>query len=51
MQKKGKILHKGFSIHNTFEAFKEAVDLYNWDMAQIQLNILDENRRRAAPRG
>lgn len=42
MQKKGKILHKGFSIHNTFEVFKEVIDLYNWDMAQIQLNILDE---------
>ncbi len=42
MQKKGKILRKGFSIHNSFEAFKEAVDSYSWDMAQIQLNILDE---------
>lgn len=42
MQKKGKIRNKGFSIHNTFEVFKKAIDSYDWDMAQIQLNILDE---------
>lgn len=50
-QKNGKILHKGFSIHNTFEAFKEAVDLYNWDMAQIQLNILDEKPQAGGTEG
>jgi predicted aldo/keto reductase-like oxidoreductase len=43
MIKKGKIRHKGFSIHNTTEAFKEIVDTFNWEMAQIQLNILGEN--------
>lgn len=41
MVKKGKILHKAFSIHNTLKAFKEIVDTYDWEMAQIQLNILD----------
>jgi predicted aldo/keto reductase-like oxidoreductase len=45
MIKKGKILHKGFSIHSTTAAFKEIVDSYDWDMAQIQLNILDENHQ------
>ena len=39
---KGKILHKGFSIHNTLEVFKEIVDIFEWEMAQIQLNILGE---------
>jgi len=42
MVKKGKIVHKAFSIHNTLKAFKEIVDTYDWEMAQIQLNILDE---------
>jgi predicted aldo/keto reductase-like oxidoreductase len=42
MVKKGKIRHKGFSIHNTLEVFKEIVDIFDWEMAQIQLNILGE---------
>ena len=42
MVAKGKIAHKAFSIHNTLKAFKEIVDAYDWEMAQIQLNILDE---------
>jgi predicted aldo/keto reductase-like oxidoreductase len=45
MIKKGKILHKGFSIHSTTEAFKEIVDSFEWEMAQIQLNILGETRQ------
>lgn len=42
MIRKGKIRHKAFSIHNTLQAFKEIVDSFDWEMAQIQLNILDE---------
>jgi predicted aldo/keto reductase-like oxidoreductase len=42
MIKKGKIRYKAFSIHNTAEAFKKIVDIFDWDMAQIQLNILGE---------
>jgi predicted aldo/keto reductase-like oxidoreductase len=45
MIKKGKIKHKGFSIHSTTEAFKEIVDAFDWEMAQIQLDILGENRQ------
>ena len=45
MLEKGKIRHKAFSIHNTFPAFKEIVDSYDWEMAQIQLNILDEHQQ------
>ncbi|MDR1604597.1 MAG: aldo/keto reductase [Gracilibacteraceae bacterium] len=42
MVAKGKILHKGFSLHNTLAAFKEIITAFAWDMTQIQLNILDE---------
>jgi predicted aldo/keto reductase-like oxidoreductase len=42
MTEKGKIRHKGFSIHNTTAAFKEITDTFEWEMAQIQLNILGE---------
>jgi Predicted oxidoreductases of the aldo/keto reductase family len=42
MIQKGKIRHKAFSFHGKLEAFKEIVDTFDWDMAQIQLNILDE---------
>ncbi len=45
MIQKGKILHKGFSIHNTTQAFREIADSFDWEMAQIQLNILDEHQQ------
>jgi predicted aldo/keto reductase-like oxidoreductase len=41
MVEKGKIRHKGFSIHSTTAAFREIVDAFDWEMCQIQLNILD----------
>jgi predicted aldo/keto reductase-like oxidoreductase len=43
MVEKGKIRHKGFSIHSTTDAFKDIVNTYSWEMAQIQLNILQEH--------
>jgi predicted aldo/keto reductase-like oxidoreductase len=43
MVQKGKIRYKGFSMHNTLDAFKSVVDSFAWDMTQIQLNILDEH--------
>ncbi len=45
MIEKGKILHKGFSIHGSTAAFREIADSYDWEMAQIQLNILDVNQQ------
>jgi predicted aldo/keto reductase-like oxidoreductase len=45
MAAKGKILHKGFSLHNTLAAFREIIDAFDWEMTQIQLNILDEENQ------
>lgn len=47
----GKILHKGFSLHNSFEAFKEIISYCPWDMTQIQLNILDEKNQAGGVEG
>jgi predicted aldo/keto reductase-like oxidoreductase len=45
MVRKGKIRYKGFSFHGTLPAFKQVVDAFAWEMAQIQLNILDEKQQ------
>ena len=46
----GKIKGIGFSFHDSFDVFKEIIDYYNWDMAQIQWNFVDHNTQ-ATTRG
>ena len=38
----GRIRHSGFSFHDGKDAFPRILDDYDWDMAQIQFNYLDD---------
>ncbi len=38
----GRIMHTGFSFHDDKDAFIEIVNDHDWDLAQIQLNYLDD---------
>lgn len=39
----GRINYAGFSYHGEIELFFDVIDSYNWDMCQVQYNIVDQN--------
>lgn len=39
----GEIRHVGFSYHGNTRSFKELIDVYPWEFAQVQYNYIDEN--------
>jgi uncharacterized protein len=47
----GRILHLGFSFHDSFDVFQEIIGAYdNWTLCQIQYNYMDEQTQ-AGTRG
>ena len=42
-RKQGKFQYLGFSFHDSFTTFKEIIDYYKWDVAQVQFNYVDTN--------
>ncbi len=40
---KGQIINIGFSFHGNTVRFKELIDAYDWEFAQVQFNYVDEH--------
>ena len=41
--KDGRIKYTGFSFHGEIELFFDVIDSYDWNMCQVQYNLVDEN--------
>jgi predicted aldo/keto reductase-like oxidoreductase len=39
----GRIKYTGFSFHGELELFFDVIDSYDWDICQVQYNIVDKN--------
>lgn len=45
LKKEGKIRYACFSFHDSYEVFEKILSEYDWDMCQIQFNIVDINNQ------
>jgi hypothetical protein len=45
MIKKGKILHKGCSLHGSYDHFKKVLDAYDWELMTLQMGLLDTDHQ------
>jgi predicted aldo/keto reductase-like oxidoreductase len=45
LKKEGKIRNIGFSFHDKLPAFKEALDVFDWDFCMIQLSYINTDRQ------
>ena len=43
--RQGKIRYPSFSFHDGYDAFMKILDDYDWKMAQVQMNILDDENQ------
>lgn len=43
--RQGKIRYPGFSFHDNYDAFMRILNDYDWKMAQVQMNILDDENQ------
>lgn len=41
IQKDGRVRHVGFSFHDNYRLFEDALDAYDWSFTQLQYNYLD----------
>jgi uncharacterized protein len=43
MKKEKKVRNVGFSFHGGYDDFERIIDAYDWDVVQVQYNIIDED--------
>ncbi len=42
LKREGRIRYAGFSFHDSFDVFQRILSAYDWDVCQVQMNVVDE---------